>query len=374
MKLDLKMSKADFLQNYWQKQPKVFKNALLDFVEPCSADELAGLATEDSVESRVIFQNKQGWQVAQGPFDDFNQWGEKKWTLVVQSVNHFLKPVDDFAKLFDFIPAWRFDDVMVSFASPEGGVGPHMDAYDVFICQGSGQRRWRVGARGADEFLAHEKLRHVKPFEAIIDEVLSAGDVLYIPAGFAHEGVSLDASMSFSVGYKATHAIELLSGFADYLIDFETKNILLDDKRQAPSRYASIDMADFTKLQDLILSLCQDKARFAEFLGCYQSTSRAPLDLLMIEEEALSFTQFKQQFREKPLYKLFALKALYLDANKADGVFYVDGERVCLPISGETVMLLCESECLYADQLPADTHLWQWLYEMVKRGYWYFDE
>lgn len=372
------LSMEQFLSEYWQQKPVIIKGGLVDFNNPLEADELAGLATESNIESRLIYRQKNGdWSAESGPFEDFSSYGDSDWSLVVQSVNHWIPDVQTFARLFDFIPQWRFDDVMVSFAAKGGGVGPHVDNYDVFICQGSGQRRWRVGNYGDfTEVVAHEKLLHVEPFTAVIDEILSAGDILYIPPGCPHEGVSLDSSMSFSVGYKATNSTELLSGFADYLIDFDNKSALLDDKQRDVSAYGQLDSADFSRLQKLLCDTLDDKAKLSDFFGVYLSQSRSELDL---GQEEYRYDEWLNRFAMQPLQKLYAVKMLYMDETVNQGVFYVDGERQHLEIPTETdasaalLKQLCDCDQITLSAIGADHEtVLRWLWQSTNRGYWYF--
>ncbi len=200
MKLNLApLTIEQFLADYWQQKPVIIKGGLVDFNNPLEADELAGLAAEAHIESRLISLKNNTWHAESGPFADYDAYGDKNWTLVVQAVNHWVPAVQDFARLFDFIPQWRFDDVMVSFAATGGGVGPHVDNYDVFICQGSGQRRWQVGHKNAGkEVIAHKKLLHVEAFTAIIDEIVNPGDILYIPPGLLADFFGIYYSQSLS--------------------------------------------------------------------------------------------------------------------------------------------------------------------------------
>lgn len=148
--------------------------------------------------SRALFLKKNLWHAEFGPFENYEHLGEKDWSLIVQAVNNWVPEVSQLIECFDFIPRWRLDDVMVSYVTPGGG--PYIDLYDVF--QGSGHRRWRVGDKGDyKEFAAYEALLHTESFESIIDVALFPGDILYISPGFPHEGITLEESMSFSVGY-----------------------------------------------------------------------------------------------------------------------------------------------------------------------------
>lgn len=367
------LSTEHFLKDYWQQQPLLIKGGLRNFANPLEADELAGLATEANIESRLIYRQQQCWNAVSGPFADYRDYGNKDWTLVVQAVNHWVPAAQKLALLFNFIPQWRFDDVMVSYAVPGGGVGPHVDNYDVFICQGSGQRRWRVGDRApVKEVIAHEKLLHVENFTAIIDEVVSAGDVLYIPPGFPHEGISLDTSMSFSVGYKSTNATELLSGFADYLIDFDDAPALLSDSHRRQSHYGQIDATDFDRIRSFLQHSMDNEEKLADFIGIHYSQSLSELD---IAQEEYDFSAWLSTFTAKPLQKLYALKTLYLEKNIDQGIFYVDGERHRIDGSPELIRKLCNnSEISIEDinQHEDSDNILQWLWQSSRRGYWYF--
>ncbi|WP_344057210.1 cupin domain-containing protein, partial [Nocardioides hwasunensis] len=149
------LSAADFLRDYWQRKPLLIRGAFPDFACPLAPDELAGLACEAGVEARLVEeQGPQGpWQVSHGPFDEttFARLPEQEWTLLVQAVDHYVPEVAELLGSFDFLPRWRLDDIMISYAPPGGSVGPHVDQYDVFLLQGSGQRRWQLGGRVAED-------------------------------------------------------------------------------------------------------------------------------------------------------------------------------------------------------------------------------
>src|SRR5690606_33230205 len=138
----------DFLRAYWQKKPLLIRNAFPNFESPIDGDELAGLALEEEVESRLILEHcKVPWELQHGPFDEniFSTLPESHWTLLVQAVDQWVPEVHELLNHFRFIPNWRLDDIMVSYAPDQGSVGPHFDYYDVFLLQGAGQRRWRTG-------------------------------------------------------------------------------------------------------------------------------------------------------------------------------------------------------------------------------------
>lgn len=201
MDYQLDLDWPDFLQRYWQKRPVILKRGFKNFIDPLSPDELAGLAMENEVDSRLVSHEDGRWHVSHGPFESFDHLGENNWSLLVQAVDHWHEPAAALMRPFRPLSDWRMDDLMISFSVPGGGVGPHFDQYDVFIIQGSGRRRWRVGEKTEmKQHCPHPDLLQVGPFDAIIDEEMEPGDILYIPPGFPHEGYSLENALNYSVG------------------------------------------------------------------------------------------------------------------------------------------------------------------------------
>ncbi len=207
-----------FLSEYWQKKPLLIKGALPDFTDFLSPEELAGLACEDEVESRLVFSNNNSWQLKHGPFSerDFTFLPEHDWTLLVQSVDHWLPEIKHLLREVSFIPSWRLDDVMISYAVANGSVGPHFDYYDVFLVQGQGVRRWQLGeACDSSSVLNTESgLKILENFSVQHSEELHPGDVLYIPAGLSHWGTALEAGLCYSIGFRAPDVTELLSAIS----------------------------------------------------------------------------------------------------------------------------------------------------------------
>ncbi|HIM95235.1 MAG TPA: cupin domain-containing protein [Gammaproteobacteria bacterium] len=210
------ISEQEFLAEYWQKKPLLIKQALPNFISPIAADELAGLSLEEEFESRLItgsIHNNQ-WSLTNGPFteDTFSQLSDQDWTLLVQGVDRFVDEVHNLIQQFDFIPRWRFDDVMISYAAKGGSVGPHFDYYDVFLLQGSGKRRWHISSKHCelDNYIDDMPLRIMNTFEAEHVWDVEPGDVLYVPPKVAHHGVSLDDECTtLSFGYRAYSTQEI---------------------------------------------------------------------------------------------------------------------------------------------------------------------
>ncbi|MBT8136612.1 MAG: cupin domain-containing protein [Gammaproteobacteria bacterium] len=209
LKFPAALDAAGFLAQHWQRTPLYLPQALADFSLP-DADELAGLACDDDVESRLVFSPPNRWQVQHGPFaaDTFAQLPETGWTLLVQDVDKHLPDVARLLDDFSFLPRWRIDDIMISFAAPGGTVGPHVDEYDVFLLQVTGSRTWQTGpADGA--CLPDLPLKVLAKFDPQQSWQLQPGDMLYLPPGIAHHGLGDRECITCSIGFRAPSMAEM---------------------------------------------------------------------------------------------------------------------------------------------------------------------
>ncbi|MDJ0779888.1 MAG: cupin domain-containing protein [Gammaproteobacteria bacterium] len=209
-----------FVAEYWQKKPCLLRAALAEFESPISPEELAGLACEEDVHSRLVRQgdDDRSWDLRYGPFDasDFRSLPQSHYTLLVSECEKWLPELTDLLDLFRFVPDWRIDDLMISYAAPQGSVGPHVDEYDVFLLQAQGTRRWAwAESRGDTPRLVEGlELAILENFAADQEQVLQPGDMLYLPPGHAHHGVALEPCMTFSIGFRAPTAASALESFA----------------------------------------------------------------------------------------------------------------------------------------------------------------
>ncbi len=214
-----------FLQKYWQKRPLLMRQGLPDYRSPLDPDELAGLACEPEVESRLVLErDARPWEARHGPFDeqDFAALPDSHWTLLVQDLDKHLPEAAALLEPFRFLPDWRVDDVMISYAADQGSVGPHVDDYDVFLVQARGRRRWRIHTRPVDpgRCIPGLDLRILPEFEAEQDWLLEPGDVLYLPPNVAHWGIAEgDDCMTCSVGFRAPAWREMAQSWCETLID-----------------------------------------------------------------------------------------------------------------------------------------------------------
>ena len=215
------MPVARFLREYWQKQPLLIRQAFPGFLAPMSPEDLAGLACEEAALSRLVTHQRKTdrYSLRTGPFEEseFPKLGRKDWTLLVQDMDKWDGDVRALLDRFRFLPAWRVDDIMISFATPGGSVGPHVDQYDVFLLQALGQRRWQVddAPDAPREFRADAELKLLQRFSPSDEWVLEPGDMLYLPPGVPHHGEAVDACMTFSVGMRAPSQAELIADLAE---------------------------------------------------------------------------------------------------------------------------------------------------------------
>lgn len=368
-----------FLKEYWQKKPLLIKAGFKNFQDPITADELAGLAMEQELESRIIsHQDLQAWQVTHGPFEDFSQYGEQDWTLLVQAVNNWSETTAALLQPFKFLPNWRIDDVMVSFSTPGGGVGPHLDQYDVFITQGEGKRHWKVGLPDASlaTLLPHEDLKQVSAFTPNIDVITEPGDILYIPPNHPHDGVAIDNSLNYSVGFQAPNGQDLISALADAIID---KNLACErygDKdrvlTESPELLASDDIS---KLQAFMLEQTGDTELFSDMIATYATRSHHTLEILVpvtpfTEDSVIEYLNDPEIF----VRPVLGIKAII---NEQNGDLYINGDRVA--ITDETrhlATLLAKNSALTTNSLKSFTNCLnnvQMLTSVLNMGYWYID-
>lgn len=223
MRLDLLggISPKKFLHNYWQKKPLLVRGALPDFQGLLNREALIDLACRDDAQSRLITQKEGKWQVRHGPLSPraFSRLQKEQWTLLVQDVNHFVPAARDLLLKFNFIPHSRLDDLMVSYAPEGGGVGPHFDSYDVFLLQGMGRRHWQISAQRDRKLVEDAPLKILQDFKPEREWMLEPGDMLYLPPGYAHNGVAKDRCMTYSIGFRAPTYQELATQFLIYLQD-----------------------------------------------------------------------------------------------------------------------------------------------------------
>ncbi len=236
----LGMPPEQFLRDYWQQRPLLVRGAFRDFVAPLDANDLAGLACEPIASARIVVHDpvSNGWTLELGPFEEhrFTTLPERDWTLLVQDCDKLLAEVDSLLEHFRFVPDWRVDDVMVSYAAPGGSVGAHVDLYDVFLLQAEGHRRWQIDARRdtSRAFRDDVELKMLREFSPTHDWTLAPGDMLYLPPDVPHHGVAVDHCLTCSIGMRAPSLAELVTDAAEFVADRTPEARRLRDGIVAP--------------------------------------------------------------------------------------------------------------------------------------------
>ncbi|MDN3377401.1 MULTISPECIES: cupin domain-containing protein [unclassified Pseudoalteromonas] len=335
------LSEQEFLSQYWQKKPLLIKQGFTDFEDPLDANELAGLAVEESIESRIITNHNNEWLAHHGPFEDFELLTEQNSTLLVQAVDHWHPDAAQLLEPFRFIPNWRIDDLMISFSTPGGGVGPHLDQYDVFIIQGEGKRHWRVGMPDSKlkQFAQNNSLLQVEQFPAVIDCILEPGDILYIPPGCPHEGYAVENALNYSVGFRAPNQQDLFSSFADHVIDTETGNVRYQDQNlQLRESKGELTNTEANKIKQLLQSLLDDEHLLKSWLGNTVSQPKHEMDL-MPPEELYSQAQVELLIADPDILfeRLGGTRAIY-QATDNSIIFSVNGQNYTLPLEDLTAV------------------------------------
>lgn len=271
------ISVAEFLAQFWQQKPLLLRR----FVDPGSVDTgletLLLFAQQDDISSRLIRVRNQDWSMQEGPFDALPSLRTKQWTILLQGMDRGLDQAYALRLAFGFLPHARIDDVMISVASAGGGVGAHLDEYDVFLVQGHGQRRWRWGYQSNHHFQANKPLKLLEHFEPQFEAVLEPGDCLYLPPRWAHEGVALSPCSTWSVGFRAPSRQEFLQYFLlEAAESVAGANPRYQDMRQAMTKQAGrIPVALAEQLKQWAMSFRSEQQLVEQALGRFLSEPAA---------------------------------------------------------------------------------------------------
>lgn len=371
-----------FLDHDWQRQPRVFRQVLANFSDPISPDELAGVALEPGVDSRLVDNSDGVWKLKHGPIEDYSGVGERNWSLLVQAVNEHFPPAQELVHAFNFLPDWRIDDLMVSYSTPGGGVGPHRDQYDVFIIQGQGQRRWQIGLPGDYVTVTpHPELKQIEGFEPTIDVVLEAGDMIYIPAGFPHAGESLTECLNYSVGFRAPSQAELISALADFALEHDKLTTRYRDpsvttRDDAPSWHLSAThLAQFRQLiRDAVATDSLLDTIIANFLS---NNPRPPL-LVWPQQELTDSTVRRYLERASVLQRAVGLRMLTCEL-EGSVVGLVQGQQYLLDENNQTLfetLVKTTLEVPTEQLLPLlkGTSACTLMRQLLNEGFWFVPE
>lgn len=347
------LSVDEFLKDYWQKKPVLIRQAIADFQSPISPDELAGLSLEEEIESRIILEHGDTpWQLKKGPFteENYSKLPESHWTLLIQAADHFLPEVTELLDQFRFIPNWRLDDIMISYAAKGGSVGPHYDQYDVFLLQAGGQRHWQVGERCDHQTPALDdtQLHIIKSFEAQEQYTLNPGDMLYLPPQYSHWGKALDDDcITYSIGFRAPSKSEILEELLqECLMELSEDNRYADPGLASQDNPGEISAEALAQVQDIWQKALTTKT-INQWFGRYMTQPKyeqpdcEPINVSEIEWNSQS------EFERNPTSR-FA----YINSESgAEHDLFVDGE--VLPASTALATMLCKSTYYTGVELSA---------------------
>jgi 50S ribosomal protein L16 3-hydroxylase len=367
---------ATFLQEYWQKKPLLIRNAFPGIRNPLTPDELAGLACEDDANSRIVFeQHEQGhWHVQHGPLDenDFSGLPEKNWTLLVTDVEKHVPAARELIDRFRFIPDWRIDDLMISYAPEGGSVGPHTDAYDVFLIQTHGQRRWMLNQDYDDTCLEGTELRILEHFTAAQDWILNPGDMLYLPPNIAHYGIALNECMTCSVGFRAPSISNMVSEYAENLAaDIDQALRYEDPDLVFTTSPAEISPDVLKRIKTIIAEqLIVDDDRLVRWFGEFSSESRSGIHTQPPEDPISTFDELAASLTDEDIIAQSpAAKFLFARSNDTtllfvDGTAYTTSQVFASALTGKREINARHLVDAVRDQADQQT-----LLELYNRGY-----
>ena len=335
----------EFLRDYWQQKPLLIKDFFSRFEEPIDASELAGLALEEFIESRIVTHSPpHQYQLERGPFkaERFDELGDSNWTLLVQAVDELLLEVSALKQAFDFLPSWRIDDIMISFAAEGGGVGPHSDFYDVFLIQGSGSRLWKLGEHATSELhsVTDSGLKLLKNFHSKQEVVLEYGDILYIPAGTPHWGISQSPSLCYSVGFRAPSQAEMIESFSDRLIDqARPEERFRDGSLTGALQPGEMALSDLSNAWQALLPRLREENTFLQSFAALVTQPRYPERVVSVTPTQAGIDSTSEVLVRSP-----SCRFAWLQAPGTDMVWlFVNGELFEQPASNlQAVIGLCD--------------------------------
>ena len=353
----------DFLRDYWQKKPLLIRQAFPNYEAPIDANELAGLALEEDAEARLILEEgNTPWEMRTGPFQerDFDNLPKNKWTLLVQAVDHWVPEVAELLEYFKFIPSWRLDDIMISYAADGGSVGPHFDQYDVFLLQGRGKRRWKTGQTCTQSSPTVEgtPLHILQDFHCENDWLLEPGDMLYIPPQVAHWGTAVgDDCMTLSVGFRAPSHSEIVADFVqEKLSDLNEDHRYSDASLTTQNNPGEINTKALQQVRDISMDQLDQPEKIADWFGRYMTQPKYDWTE-ELGESGFVLTDFKDH---ELLYRNPAARFAYSGLN-AEGK--ADCDRIALYVNGELLSctlrlakLLCASTSFTVAEILQSTN------------------
>ncbi len=324
-----------FLAEYWQKKPLLVRNAMPEIANILEPNDVMELALDENITARLIKQKDRDpnqWSVKSSPLlkADFQKM-PKLWTLLVQAVDHYSFDLAELWKKFSFIPQWRRDDIMVSYAPKGGSVGKHFDFYDVFLVQGYGHRRWQLGQMcdAETDFVAGQPLKLLADMDIHFDEVLAPGDLLYVPPGLSHYGVAEDDCLTFSFGFRMPNVSDMMDRVGDKFSENELlRNPLVDIVRDQISAIGEVSSNELEYLKDKIMEQLQNSNVLEDAIMTLMSEPKYPENIP--EAEEIGSGDLEEALEEG--YKLCLEPSSRLLYTEQDGdvLFWANGEGICI--------------------------------------------
>ncbi len=324
-----------FLAEYWQKKPLLVRNAMPEIANILEPNDVMELALDENITARLIKQKDRDpnqWSVKSSPLlkADFQKM-PKLWTLLVQAVDHYSFDLAELWKKFSFIPQWRRDDIMVSYAPKGGSVGKHFDFYDVFLVQGYGHRRWQLGQMcdAETDFIAGQPLKLLADMDIHFDEVLAPGDLLYVPPGLSHYGVAEDDCLTFSFGFRMPNVSDMMDRVGDKFSENEVlRNPLVDIIRDQMSAVGEVTNNELEYLKEKIMEQLQNSNVLEDAIMTLMSEPKYPENIP--EAEEIGSGDLEEALEEG--YKLCLEPSSRLLYTEQDGdvLFWANGEGICI--------------------------------------------
>lgn len=362
----LSLDAAAFMRAHWQRRPLLVRKAFAPFEDPLAPREVLALAAADEAQSRLVQRRAGAWTLEHGPIAAarFKQLPRRDWTVLVQDANHFSRRADALLACFDFIPHARIDDVMVSYAVPGGGVGPHVDSYDVFLVQGHGRRRWRISGQFDPAFVPGLPLRILRDFRPEEEWVLEPGDMLYLPPGVAHDGVAETECLTWSIGFRAPTDAELVSGFLDFLHDALAPEGQYGDPGSAPAAHPGEIPERLVEHAGRVLSRIRwTPAQVREFAGRFLSEPKAHVH----------FTPPSRPIPRGAFARKAARAGIALDPRSrlafSGTMFFLNGETVAVAAAARAWMRRLADERRLEGPIDAPPAFWDAAHEWYLHGF-----
>lgn len=360
------LDQTQFLKRYWQQKPLYMPQAWAGFENPLPAEELAGLALEEAFPARIVEQHsKDKWTVRQGPFNeaDFAALEGKTWSLLITDIEKHLPDFMTYVQPFRFIPDWRFDDFMISYAPPGGSVGPHIDDYDVFLIQAQGQRNWALEGhfrhlpQMSDELIADIDLRLIKDYQPQVNYLCEPGDILYLPPRLGHHGVAQTDCMTWSMGFKAPSFHSMLMDYLDAFADLNEHKRYTDQALPLQDSPGEITAQQTAQLKRWFISqINENDEQFSRWAGRFLSQSPLGESLDLDVEEVMTD---RLELEPNPFIRFEFMRLQGRTLLYVAGEEYEVSERLAKALTAKTVLSIKPDTAQEKDLIT----------QLLKRGY-----